>query len=98
MSFFLPWMVAQRAGMPAWFDVFPFAKELGQNTTPLTPLFVDVGGAMGHQAIAFKEKFADIPGRVILQDLPQVIANVPNLKGVEKMEYNFWEPQPIKGK
>ena len=97
MGYFLPWMMAQRFGMPIWLDVFPYENELGTNTTHTTPLFVDIGGAMGHQCVAFKERFSQLPGRVILQDLPQVISNVPSNEGVEAMAYNFWEPQPVQG-
>ena len=97
MGYFLPWMMAQHHEMPIWLDVFPYEKELGVNTTPLTPLLVDIGGAMGHQCVALKERLPQLPGRVILQDLPQVIKNAPSNKGVEAMEYSFWEHQPIKG-
>jgi demethylsterigmatocystin 6-O-methyltransferase len=33
-------------------------------------LFVDVGGAVGHQCIAFRESHPELNGAVILQDLP----------------------------
>ena len=41
----------------------------------------------------------DIKGRVILQDLPRVIEDISDpLPGVEKIGYDFFTPQPIKGK
>jgi hypothetical protein len=41
----------------------------------------------------------EIKGRVILQDLPKVIEDISEpLPGVEKMGYDFFTPQPIKGK
>lgn len=35
--------------------------------------FVDVGGAVGHQCIAFRENYPELKGAVILQDLPFII-------------------------
>ena len=97
MSYFLPWMMAQRHGMPTWLDIFPFEQELRANAAPSKPLLVDLGGAMGHQAIAFRERFPDLPGIVILQDLPHVIDNVPAMHGVEAMKHDFWNQQPVLG-
>ena len=98
MGYAMPWMMSQRAGMPTWWDVFPFEEDLKAACTPETVTFVDVGGAMGHQCMAFKQRFPHLQGRVILQDLPQVIARVPKIDGVEAMGHDFWTPQPLKGK
>lgn len=38
-----------------------------------------------------------VPGRLILQDLPAIIAKAPRIEGVEQMAYSFFEPQPVKG-
>ena len=35
---------------------------------------------------------------MVLQDLSPVIGAAPDIKGLEKMAYDFWEPQPIRGK
>ncbi|MCJ1405556.1 hypothetical protein MMC11_008784 [Xylographa trunciseda] len=47
--------------------------------------------------MAFKAKYPKLPGRVILQDLPQTLEHVQPIPGVEVMVQNFFEPQAIKG-
>lgn len=61
------------------------------------PVFVDVGGGTGQQCVAIKEKFPDLPGKVILQDLPAVVAGAKLPEGMEAMAYDFFTPQPVKG-
>ncbi|KAL9099171.1 MAG: hypothetical protein Q9187_009536, partial [Circinaria calcarea] len=91
------WMSASREGQQIWLDVFPFEETLCHHLNPDTPLFVDVGGGLGHQCQALKARYPNIPGRVILQDLPQTIQQAIPTDGVEVMPYDFWTPQPIKG-
>lgn len=94
---FNSWMTANREGQNTFLDVFPFEKEIAANSTPETPLFVDIGGNIGHQCVAFKNKFPTLPGRVILQDLPPVIAHAISAEGVEPMAHDFMCEQPVKG-
>lgn len=61
-------------------------------------MFVDVGGGYGQKAIALKEAFADLPGRIIVQDLPMTIQRAPKVDGIEFMSHDFFTEQPIKGK
>ena len=91
------WMTAQRVGLPSWLDVYPFYEQLYHGVTPETPLFVDVGGGAGHQCLAIKQRFPQLQGRVILQDLPQVLQHASPVEGVEMVAYDFWTTQPIKG-
>jgi len=102
MGYFLPWMAGQREGLPIFLDVIDFREELAQGSTESTPLFVDVGGAMGHQCIALKQRCPTVPGRIILQELAHVIAQVkasplPGFDGIEAQAYDFFTPQPIRG-
>jgi hypothetical protein len=103
-GYFRPWMASQRDGLPTFFDVIDFEEELALGADESTVLFVDIGGAAGHQCVAFKAKHPHLKGRVILQDLPDVIKSVnekplPGFEGVETQVYNAFEtPQPIKGK
>ena len=91
------WMAAGREGQNIFLDVFPFERELTANTKPETPLFVDIGGSIGHQCIALKKRLPHTPGRIIVQDLPAVIAHVIPMEGVEPMIHDFMTEQPIKG-
>jgi O-methyltransferase domain len=80
-----------------WFDFFPVEEKLRvQNPTDV--VLVDVGGSQGGDLIAFKEKYPDLLGRLILQDLPIVIAEAHNIPaGIEAHGYDFFNKQPIKG-
>ena len=81
-----------------WLDVFPVEKEVGSwSTDPENALFVDVGGGMGGQCRGLRAKYPKIPGRFILQELPQLVERLPPMEGIEKMAHNFFEQQPIKG-
>ena len=82
--------------------MFPMASVLGPNAKcdHEAVLFVDVGGSKGHEAISLHEAHPDIPGHLILQDLPSMIdrVSINPPKGIELMSYDFFTPQPVKGK
>lgn len=69
-------------------------------------LLVDVGGASGHDILAFHTCHPDLhkSGRFILQDLPSTIETLPQstLDGlasasIEPMAYDMFDPQPLVG-
>ena len=61
-------------------------------------LIVDVAGGRGHDLEAFRRKFPDVNGRMILQDLPGVISGIQSLEDrIERMAHDMFSPQPIKG-
>lgn len=96
LAFFNEHMQANRFGMPTFLDVFP-ASEKASETSADRALFVDIGGGFGQQAISFREKYSQLEGRVIVQDLAPTTANATQHPGVEFMAYNFFTPQPVKG-
>lgn len=105
MRFFLPWMATMRDGQPSFLEGMDFRKEIlsGKRNLGTTPVFVDVGGAMGHQCIALRQRYPDLQGRIILQEQPFIIDQVktnplPGFEGIEAMVHDFFTPQPIKGK
>jgi hypothetical protein len=80
-----------------WFEYYP-VKERLRVDDPSHVLFVDIGGNTGGDVATFKKRFPDLPGRVILQDLPSVIEGAqPSPAGVESMGHDFFTPQPVKG-
>ncbi|KAJ5177092.1 OmtB [Penicillium canariense] len=79
-----------------WLDVFS-VPSLAQSFATDQVLFVDVGGNLGHQSARLRSRYPDLPGRIIVQDLPETIQNAPVVDGVELMAHNFFEPQPIIG-
>lgn len=90
------WMSAVHDGQRDWLDVVNF-REYASGSTPESPIFVDVGGGIGHQCALLKHKLPDIPGRVILQDLEEVIPHALQTPGVERSAHDFWKAQPVKG-
>ena len=64
-------------------------RGLCKGSTVETPLFVDIGGGIGHQCVEFKKRYTDIPRRVILQDQPFVVENSNSCGGVEKMAFDL---------
>lgn len=93
------WMSGHREGRANWLDFFPFEERLckGSDMTDDQVLLVDVGGGYGHEIQAIKTKYPAIRGRMILQDLPQTIAQAVNVEGMEATSHDFFKPQPIKG-
>ncbi|TVY75550.1 O-methyltransferase lepI [Lachnellula suecica] len=101
IAHFNRFMTAQRSGTPNCFNFYPIEDKCKDwRAGDDRAVFVDVGGASGQQCVEFKKKFSNIPGRVILQDLPAVIEDacadgLPN--GVEAMVHDFYKPQPVRG-
>ena len=90
----------RRIEISPWYQVFLVNDQFttGIRSDPRAVLIVDVGGSHGHDLFKFKEQYPDLPGRLILQDLPETINSLSGeLSGIEPMAYNFYVPQPIKG-
>ncbi|KAI1271014.1 S-adenosyl-L-methionine-dependent methyltransferase [Xylaria sp. FL0933] len=88
-------------GRPQWMDegFYPIKRALdGFSTTEDAVLLVDIAGGFGHYTEGFLSKFPNAPGRLILQDLPPVLDQIQQLHPrIEKMEYDFFTAQPVKG-
>ncbi|KAB8222891.1 S-adenosyl-L-methionine-dependent methyltransferase [Aspergillus novoparasiticus] len=80
-----------------WFEIFPVLDKL--QVPPERVAFVDVGGGVGHDVTALKTRFPQLPGKYIVQDLPQVIDNIkePLGEGISAVKINMFEGQPIQG-
>jgi hypothetical protein len=92
-------MMFRREDERGWMDskVFRIDKE-AEGWPADKPIFVDVGGGLGHQPALLKASYPDLPGQVIVQDLPEVIQDALSTPGVQNMAYNIFDPQPIQGK
>ena len=93
-------MTGIRGARPSWVHWFPVKEQIlsGFSGKKEDVLLVDVAGGRGHDVTAFKKKFPDVPGHVVLEDLPQVIADIDSLdQTIKCIEYDFFTPQPIKG-
>ncbi|KAI9709578.1 MAG: hypothetical protein M1820_003338 [Bogoriella megaspora] len=83
-----------------WQEWFPADKVIfdGYQENISDVVFVDVGGGIGHECQTLLKKFPDVKGRIVLQDLPNVIDDVKELDPrIERQPMNFLEGQPIKG-
>ncbi|KAK4696371.1 hypothetical protein P7C71_g1528, partial [Lecanoromycetidae sp. Uapishka_2] len=60
-------------------------------------LLVDVGAGRGQALKDVRVDRPDLTGRIIAQDLPEVIEGRDVAEGVENMIYDFLDPQPVKG-
>ena len=59
---------------------------------------VDVGGSLGHELLEIKKKYPEVPGRLVLEDLPETIKDVTETNVFEPTVHDFFTPQPIKSK
>lgn len=92
-------MQGRKDGEPRWLDYFPIQSQIDDlRTDKVAVTLVDIGGNLGHDLVLFKKRWPGIGGRVVLEDLKEVVdANEVVLEGIEKVEYDFFTPQPIKG-
>jgi demethylsterigmatocystin 6-O-methyltransferase len=44
-----------------------------------------------------KNDFPDLPGKIIVQDLPMTIDRAPKVDGIDFAVHDFFTEQPIKG-
>ncbi|KAE8369973.1 S-adenosyl-L-methionine-dependent methyltransferase [Aspergillus caelatus] len=79
-----------------WFEFYPVLDKL--QVTPERVALVDVGGGVGHDITALKARFPQLPGKYIVEDLPQVIDDIkePLPEGINAVKINMFEGQPIK--
>ena len=61
-------MTGYRQGKPSWCDegIYPVVERLGQTISPGTPLFVNVGGGMGHDLAELMKKHSELTGIMVL--------------------------------
>jgi hypothetical protein len=100
MENFNTFMSGIRGSRPTWIEWFPLPEQIldGYSSGKNGVLLVDIGGGSGHDVDAFRKKFPDQEGRLVLQDLPAVIGDIQGLNvGIERMKYDFFTPQPIRG-
>ena len=81
-------------------DYYPVQERLadGARSDKDAVLLVDVGGSHGHDLEQFHAKHPHIPGRLVLQDTPEVVDQVKASNVFETTAHDFFTPQPVKGK
>ncbi|KXT14074.1 hypothetical protein AC579_10541 [Pseudocercospora musae] len=80
-------------GRRSWHDVFPM-KEVDVDDDEV--MLVDVGGGRGHELAALARK--QLPGELVLQDLPEVVSQVPRewKSRFTSQAHDYFTPQPRK--
>lgn len=95
---FNTFMEGSRANRPHWADFFPVQEQLLDGAVPDRPLVVDIGGGRGHDLTGFKQRFSEVKGTLVLEDLPAVIDDIKSLDPeIKKLKHDFFTPQPVKG-
>jgi len=98
LNAFNTYMSTFNEGHKDWTEFYPVLGRLGDGARDDADavMMVDVGGGLGHQAINLKAKYPGLPGKFIVQDLPQAFPE-PRPEGVEYMAHDFTTPQPVQG-
>ena len=97
---FNTYMTGNQSSRPSWIDWYPIEERLlrGIKVDDNAVVMIDIAGGQGHYLAAFRDRFPYVKGRFILQEVPDVIDDIPNLdSSIESMKYDMFEPQPVKG-
>ena len=104
LSQFQNHMSGYRTGRACWTDpnFYPIEKNLVERakTEPDAVFLVDIGGGKGRDLHELYRKHPNLPGKLVLQDLEDVIEEAKASGLDEKiipMEHNFFTEQPVKG-
>ncbi|GKZ29847.1 hypothetical protein AbraIFM66950_006708 [Aspergillus brasiliensis] len=92
-------MEADRGSRPSWLEWFPVKERIidGFDGSESDVLLVDVAGGRGHDLVAFQSKFFEVEGRLILEDLPHVVAEATQHPKIEHVPFDLFQAQPIQG-
>ncbi len=65
---FNTWLVGSHGGIPNCLDWFPVDEEVakGLDSDDKAVTMIDVGGGMGHELLALKKEYPELPGRLVL--------------------------------
>ncbi|MCJ1398949.1 hypothetical protein MMC11_002150 [Xylographa trunciseda] len=99
---FANWMAGYHQGQPSWMDpdFYPVNDRLAKDADTSTDavFLVDIGGGLGQDIKEFQRKHPNVPGRLVLQDKPEVLEKVTDAQAsIELMETDFFTPQKVKG-
>jgi hypothetical protein len=92
-------MSSYNDGHQSWMDIYPIQQRLAEDasTSPGSVMMVDAGGGHGQQAISLKERFPDLPGRFIVEDLSHGLPS-KQAEGIEYLLHDLMTEQPVKGR
>ena len=95
------WMASRHAGIKCeWFEIYPLKSQLfaGSEQDNESVFLVSVAGGNGRDISGLRTRFPDLPGRLVLQDLPQTFNDLLPVDDIEMMPHDMFTEQPIKGR
>jgi len=88
----------QREARANWLDYYPLDGEFEHCSTEKDAVFfLDIGGGLGQEIQAIRNRYPKVPGRMILQDLSANTDQITSSEDMEAMTHDFFMPQPVKG-
>lgn len=97
LTHFNNYMTGFRQGKARWLDFYPVNESLLQGSRVDDVLMVDVGGGLGHDLHALRQRFPDVKHKLILQDRKEVIQPLTSDDAFEAQSHDFFTEQPVKG-
>ncbi|KAH9887820.1 putative O-methyltransferase [Xylariomycetidae sp. FL2044] len=95
---FIGFMAGLASYKIAWTEIYDPARLLVDDDDDKGVLFVDVGGAHGVDTTRLLDRYPDLPpGKLVLQDKPDVVAMARVSEKITTMGYDFFTPQPVEG-
>lgn len=94
------WMQRIQQDRLNWSRWFPADDIFGAKSSEEGVFMVDVGGGLGHDINAFAGRYPDRNMRLVVQDMPEVIAEAKQQDldaRIELTEHDFFSAQPVKG-
>lgn len=73
-----------------WIAIEPNLFTREEITSSSRPVLVDVGGSVGHQTKRVKEAHPGFAGRLVCQDLPEVVAQIEPVEGFDFMPHDLF--------
>lgn len=82
-----------------WLDIYPAHERLSADGETDRSLLVDIGAGLGRDALMFRRRLPNMAGAVIVQDLPEVIADaskaLPPDSGLVLQAADSFKPQSV---
>ncbi|KAK3706281.1 hypothetical protein LTR37_012796 [Vermiconidia calcicola] len=92
---FQTFMTSYRADREEFLDIFPARERLLDGSQDDSVLLVDIGGGRGHDIEKILEQLPDTKGRMVLQEVGDVVKQVSESDAMKVMVHDFFTPQPI---
>ena len=97
---FNTFMEGTRAYLGHWAEWFPVQVRLidGALCDGRKPFLVDIAGGRGQDLIGLKLRYPQLPGPLVLEEMPWVIDENQSLDSdIQRVKHDFFTPQPVKG-